>query len=152
MIEPETWKAIREGSVAAWSAVGPLIGVLVGAYIANRNQRRQWLLDNRKQEYRELLSALSSAFIALTRLNTPMIAIPGELERELRNAETESFRILRDRLFIATEIRDTRILGLWLEATRDVDHDRDLVKFADRFNQINKTIVYLATGSAGGAP
>jgi hypothetical protein len=147
MIQAETVKTTGETLVTAWSAVGPLLGVLVGAYIANRNQRKQWLLDNKKEEYRELLSALSTAFLALLDLHTPMVARPAVEAERLRSVEGESYRIIRDRLFIASEIREARIMGLCTEATRDLDQDWDLHKFAQRFDQLNKTIVFLATGN-----
>jgi hypothetical protein len=40
----------------------PLLGVLLGGWLTNRNQRRDWVADNMKQEYRELLTTLSKTF------------------------------------------------------------------------------------------
>lgn len=45
---------------AVWAALGPLIGVIVGGLLTAWWQRRQWILDNKKAEYRELLDALSA--------------------------------------------------------------------------------------------
>jgi hypothetical protein len=61
MIQPETWKMIGDYASKSWAAVGPLIGVLVGAYLTGRRQKRDWLADNKKEEYRELLSAMTKA-------------------------------------------------------------------------------------------
>ena len=62
---------------AVWGAIGPLVGVLVGAYATRRWQRTQWLLDGKKTEYRELLSVLAkNAHILVKYL--PPVAISGE--------------------------------------------------------------------------
>jgi len=49
-----------EGLKAVWASVGPLVGVLVGALLARSWDRRKWINENRKQEYRELLTTLTS--------------------------------------------------------------------------------------------
>ena len=59
MIQPDTWKRIHDDMVSAWSILGPLVGVMLGAWLATRNQRRHWLLDNKRAEYRKLLTTLS---------------------------------------------------------------------------------------------
>ena len=68
----------------------------------------------------------------------------------LGNYKTPSSRhteYFANRLFIAAEIAEAGILGSWAGATRDVTNDHDLDKFAERFTEINKKIVHLATGS-----
>jgi hypothetical protein len=62
VIEPETWKEVAEYSGKAWSAVGPLVGVLIGAYLATRNERKHWIRDNERLEFRELLSTMARSF------------------------------------------------------------------------------------------
>lgn len=44
---------------AIWAAIGPLVGVIIGAWLASRWQRRQWIADNKAREYREILDALN---------------------------------------------------------------------------------------------
>src|SRR5216684_3676535 len=61
------WDAVANHAKAVWAVGGPLLGVLVGAYIANRNQRKQWIAENKKQEYRELLSVMSKGFAEFLR-------------------------------------------------------------------------------------
>jgi hypothetical protein len=45
---------------AAWAAVGPLVGVIIGAWLAARWQRKKWILENKASEYRGILDALNS--------------------------------------------------------------------------------------------
>jgi hypothetical protein len=40
-----------------WAAVGPLIGVFIGSWLAARWQQRHWVQDNKKVEYRTVLDA-----------------------------------------------------------------------------------------------
>jgi hypothetical protein len=47
---------------AAWSAIGPLVGVLIGAGLTSHIQRRQWLADRKREEYRELLTVLTESY------------------------------------------------------------------------------------------
>ena len=58
------WELIAKVASAVWPSVTGLVGVLIGAYIANRNQRKHWIADNKKREYQELLTAMSRAFNA----------------------------------------------------------------------------------------
>lgn len=53
------------GHVAS-GVIGSLIGVLVGAWLAARWQRRQWVLDNKKAEYREICRVLDNFWWKVT--------------------------------------------------------------------------------------
>jgi hypothetical protein len=43
-----------------WAAIGPLVGVILGAWLTARWQRKKWILDNKTAEYRGILDALNS--------------------------------------------------------------------------------------------
>jgi hypothetical protein len=68
--------------VLAWlpliGALSGLLGVTLGAYLTRSWQRKQWLLDNKKTEYRELLSVLSQAAHCILN-NSPHLQHPGAL-------------------------------------------------------------------------
>jgi hypothetical protein len=64
---------------ALWAGVGPLVGVLVGAYLTNRIQRRLWLADHKRQEYRELFTVMTNAFGKLLELNNTVSLTVTEL-------------------------------------------------------------------------
>jgi len=42
-----------------WAVIGPFVGILTGSWLASRWQRRQWIRDNKKLEYRAIFEALS---------------------------------------------------------------------------------------------
>ena len=61
--------------LSIWAAVGPLIGVLLGSYLSTLNQRRQWISDNRKNEFREIITTLASCHaIIVKHYGTPVFA------------------------------------------------------------------------------
>jgi hypothetical protein len=99
-------------ALALWGATGPLIGILVGHHLTRSWQREQWRRDNRKQEYRELLSCLSNAYTHMVRFGSGH-GWPDEIHQRVEEVKTESFRVLRDRIFIAEEIKKSGIMELW---------------------------------------
>src|ERR1035441_2995989 len=48
-------------ALAVWSAVGPLLGVICGAWLARSSERAKWINENKKLEFRELLDAFARA-------------------------------------------------------------------------------------------
>jgi hypothetical protein len=42
-----------------WAPVGPLVGILVGHYLTRSWERRQWIADNQKEEYKKLLGGFN---------------------------------------------------------------------------------------------
>jgi hypothetical protein len=124
-----------------WSVAGPLVGVLIGAYVANRNQRKHWIADNKKQEYRELLTALTRAFGAMLELRgAGMIALGPEDQRAYGAMETQALQIIRDRLFIADEVTQMDLLNRWADATKDFDSTHNPRTFAAGFGKIADSV------------
>ena len=57
----------------------------------------------------------------------------------------ESFRVLRDRIFIATEIENGNVLGDWDTAVTNFEMHASTVKvFGRRFNDLNARVVKMA--------
>src|SRR5437899_7589534 len=78
MLQPETLKALGEGLKTAWASVGPLVGVIIGAMLTRAWDRRKWINENRKQEYRELLTTLTSACTVLIDNAQAIVQSPAE--------------------------------------------------------------------------
>ena len=126
------------------SVLGTLGGVIVGHYFVDKSRREQWLLDTKKQEYRETLTALSTAYLALLELGS-MTVRDGAEELKIWRTVADSYRVLRDRLFIADELKREELLSKWLEATQHFDHNKiDTTELAKRYDAINDKIVHLA--------
>jgi hypothetical protein len=128
--------------LALWAAIGPLVGIIVGHVLTRSWQRKQWYLDNRTQEYRELLGSLTSTYMLMSRFKG------GTGDRDeffrLERLKMESFRVLRDRILIADELKGADILAQWADAFHNFEANRDERKFSDRFTKINETLVSMA--------
>jgi hypothetical protein len=108
MIQPETWKAIHDDVKAGWVVVGPLayalVGLLTGAWITRHNQREQWIAENKKQEYRELQTALIRALSAILDHNAALRRGDEARVEEITQIYFHCLRTLRDRIYIAEEV------------------------------------------------
>src|SRR5258708_20771938 len=132
--------SIAEGLKAVWASVGPLVGVLVGALLARSWDRRKWTNENRKQEYRELLTTWTSACTALIDNAQPLFKIPPT--KSLRKKEyLKSLRVLQDRIFIADEIHKMNLFDRWGAAMKDLQETRNFHKFEDPFEVLRQQIV-----------
>lgn len=89
----------------AWGGVGPLLGVLMGFWLTRSWQRKQWLLESKKAEYRELIGTLSRSFHCMIKY-WPY---------------PEGHRVIADRIFIEKVMRAEKIKERWglLAAEKD---------------------------------
>lgn len=132
---------------AAWAAVGPVVGLLVGHFLTRSWEKKRWELDNRKQEAREILPALSAAYLALLNIGASRRVsgvIAGEEEKNAWLLTHDSFRALRDRIFLAHDLKGAKLLNRWTEAIKTFDHKNDLETLTKAYNAINDEIVALA--------
>jgi hypothetical protein len=53
-----------------WGVVGPMAGVGFGHYLSASSERKRWIADNEKDEYRKLLAALTKVNLALCSLRS----------------------------------------------------------------------------------
>lgn len=121
-------------------AITGLIGVIVGVYAASRNQRKLWIVDNKRAEYRKLLTTLTRTFLGIARLRALGVALGPREQRKVFTLEIEALAVIRDRLFIADEIQDMNLLTRWIEALHDFDHTLDYDAFANQVGLITKDI------------
>ena len=75
------WPLVMNATKGIWTVIGPLIGVFVGAYIANRNDRKHWIADRKREEYQKLLSALTEAFGELLQLQNKGVLTMDEFNK-----------------------------------------------------------------------
>jgi hypothetical protein len=116
MMQSATGTSIGGVALAAWSVVGPLVGVLIGAYTANRNQRKHWIADNKRLEYRELITALVEASGRLIQLYLPGMAHGPKEQDDAFVAETKATITILDRVFIADALKELKLADRWTDA------------------------------------
>jgi len=101
-------------SLTIWAAAGPLVGILLGHYLAASWQRKQWIADNQKEEYRRVLAGLNRINIVLTQWHTH-----GNLDvKTLTEAMEEVTLAANTSLFINEFLEKSKVLGDVLDASR----------------------------------
>jgi hypothetical protein len=135
MIQHDTWKTIAAYSGRVWAIAGPLVGVLVGAYLTTRTQRKHWILDNRRSEFRKLLTTLTKAYSTIVNITSHPVR-SGRQEEKCEQMRLLALNVIRDRIFIAPEIKEMGLLEKWDAAVRSFTNDHDYQSFATRFGVI----------------
>jgi hypothetical protein len=118
-MKPETWKEIAEYSGKVWAVVGPLAGVGIGAYLTGRRQKREWLKENKKEEYRELVAAITRCLSAYVQIYGVQTVRSGEDERTIMAADANFAEVVRSRLFIRNAVRHLKIAQRFMDVKAD---------------------------------
>jgi len=127
--DQQTQLAMHNVSVML-TILGSLGGVLIGAYITDRNRRKQWLADNKEEEYRELISIMTRALSMYIHSFGPAARRDEEERRSLGEMEGAVLETIRDRLFIAKQIAHLGVLKRWNTAVRDFEERKNTEAFA----------------------
>ncbi len=146
--------------MADWSSligvfgIGSLIGGLVQQYFSAKQRHREWVKDNRKQEWRELIAVLSKSVHAILQ-NTPdlrfdgIVAISGEQEKQLfeayLEADLEARRIIEDRLFISRWVQSENVLERW----QLIAAEKDPSRIVDYWKHLHAALVDFAHKDLG---
>jgi hypothetical protein len=118
--------------LAIWGAVGPLVGIYIGHQLLRDQHRRQWLADNKIQEWREVITTLQRSLVTivqydatkdLSTVEEKAAAMPSAL-----NARAVALEVLGNRLFIANEVRYHKMFDKWHQAVKEFDVHRDPAK------------------------
>jgi hypothetical protein len=131
--------------VAAFGFSSTLLAAFVGQKMSRSWQREQWMLDNKKKEYSELLAVFSAAYISTVNLHRHGSVNTSAMQQQCADTELESYRILRDRIFTANDLEKENVRARWAEALVNFKDTNDERKFAMRFGGICDSIVCLAT-------
>jgi hypothetical protein len=116
----DIWDLFRV-TMPVWSPVASgLIAAFIVHLLTQSRERERWLLDSKKQEFKELLSALSESYVTVLSLLGPLI--PGPLglnglnhseEKRYKGSVDNLARVVRSRLFIVEDLQLENMLGLW---------------------------------------
>ena len=126
---------------AMWSVLSVLIGILVGAYITDRIQRKRENTNSKKEEYRELLSTLTQASSKIANFHGPIVDHSPEEERAYYEAKEKALIVIDTRLFITSEIEKIDLRGRWISAVHDVENGGHSLVFRRTVRQIIRQII-----------
>jgi hypothetical protein len=130
--------ALRDFTKYVWPAVGPLIGVLVGAYLAKSSDRKKWLSENRKQECQELLGAITAC--AVTILSD--FSRTEDIQRFASYVKT--IEVFHTRIFIAGDVEKEKLEERWAHAVHDFGLNWVRKSFDDALEGIRAKIIRIA--------
>src|SRR5260370_29907989 len=141
--------------MADWSSligalgIGSVIGGVVTQYFSAKQRHREWVKDNKKQEWRELIAALSQSVHRILQ-HTPdlrfdgIVAISGEQEKQLLEAfleaDLEARRIIEDRLFISSWLQSENVLERW----QLIAAEKDSARILEYWNHLHSALVDFA--------
>jgi hypothetical protein len=133
--------------LALWGTIGTLLGVLIGAWLTRSWQRKQWVLDSKKAEYRELISTLSESYHTIVRL-LPVLGGISAMTPEEYTALSERWvagmKVVEDRIFIDGEVRAANIRESWMQVA-----DFDLQKLGAQWKDLHDALVRMAHQDLG---
>lgn len=136
------------GEIGGWKTAGPLVGIFIGYWLTRSWQRKQWVLESKKSEYRELITTLSQSFHCMEKYWTPpdqISAVDYNEQRELREAGVAARRIIEDRIFIYKLMRTEKIEERW----GLVAAENDLTWLRDYWNDLHDALVKAAHRDLG---
>ncbi|HEY4354605.1 MAG TPA: hypothetical protein VGN16_02575 [Acidobacteriaceae bacterium] len=130
--------------LAIWGAIGPLAGILATQYFTRSAQREQWLKDRRKEEFRELLSAITKcAVVLMTRTALNDIG-QDDGRKEYLAATQQAFQTIADRIFIAKDVKEMQVFGRLLKINTALRKDSDREHAHAALNDLISNIVSVA--------
>lgn len=131
--------------VAALGIVGTLGGIIVGHFLTRSWQREQWLLDCRKQEFKEVASAMSHFTIE----HLSYVTSQGTALAQPKQAYVDSMKavscVLADRIFIASDLESAKIPSRFLQIMEKfIEAGEEFDDPADEMSALLKEVVELA--------
>jgi len=126
MPNPDFWTVARNTAVW-WS---PIVAGFIGAFgvhlLTQSREREKWILDSKKQEYRELLDALSDSYMSTASVSA------GFGNKEDRTPydsigmkQNDSIRIFSDRISITNDLPLVELADSWREAMNKYTYTTD---------------------------
>jgi hypothetical protein len=140
-------KTLIDYTAVFWSTAAPLVGVLIGAMLTRSWDRQKWMNDNRKQEFRELIDALTDAATALMAQQT---AYNNGEELEFEHTEapdkhTQALKVIKTRIFIAGDVKQMDLLDHWTESIKRMRETNGIHCFEITFENVRDEIIARAT-------
>jgi hypothetical protein len=130
----------------------PILAGFVGAFgvhlLTQSRDREKWILDCKKQEYRELLSALSESYskvlflIAIEVIGIPSID-PDDMNT-LRAAQDKATRTFRDRIYVVKDLDLIQLSNRWIMAMQHYERRSEAQRLHDEYGAIRDEILAAA--------
>lgn len=157
MFENSVWPILRDTAVW-WS---PVVAGFIGAFgvhlLTQSRDREKWILDSKRQEYRELLDALSQSHMTTKSAPAGYAAFSVDPKQHLSIVQVQdnTIRVFSDRIFIIDDLELRRLQTAWRDATTAyasspkwaLGGPNSIEIFDDEYNRIKDEIVVAANRS-----
>jgi hypothetical protein len=130
-------------TIASSLSIGSLLGSLITLYFSSRQRRQEWVKDNKKQEWRELISTLSQSFHYIK--NNSFGLVSGEQEKGCMEADAEARRAIESRIFVARQIQRENVLERW----QLLAAERDWGRMIQYWSELHATLIKTAHKDCG---
>lgn len=141
------WILVGRFASVIWGAVGPLIGVLVGASLTSRIQRRQWLADRKREEYHQLLSTITGAYqemMLLKNVNDLSMEDYNRLNFTVHNA-VQNCMFTSDDVIVKLDVFDG-----WVKSVRNIKEEGfDKIECGKKMGNLLEDVRQLALKDIG---
>jgi hypothetical protein len=117
---------------------GALAGIVIGHFLTRSWQRRQWFMDRRLEEYKEVLAAVNEMFEAHS--YPIVVSDPSDIDPILKRKETviRCFRTIANCVMIADDLKKLDLSQMLLDSQNHYDLAPDAAEFgADRRYVVN---------------
>jgi hypothetical protein len=131
--------------VAGIGIFGTLGGIVVGNLLTRSWQRTQWLMDQRKDEFRELIKGLDDAMRALMERDTTRFDLTPAERRDRARSSSDFHQIIRTRLFTADDIQTIGLERGWQDVVDKYMSEGSTELFQMRYDSLVKALVKAAT-------
>ena len=119
-------------------------------FLSRSREHETWIRDCEKEEWRELLTALAKAELAVLRIGNS--GKSGDLTDEKDEAWIEVYgevmRVMLDRIYIVDAMMRIRLISRWTAATRQFERDYDAAAVTTQFTEIKESLIQEATKRA----
>jgi len=131
-------------SVAGWDkwvslllpVVSGFVGILLGSFLTRRARRREWIAENQKNEYKELLAAITDVHLIVIKTFTANAPL-----NDLEQAISKLTRVVNSCLFITSFLEETKVPDDFRLGVQQLYATRDLHRFQDEhWKRVNKIV------------
>ena len=108
--------------------IGSILGGLVQQYFSAKQRHREWVKDNKKLEWRELIDELEKAITRMSFHFPAAIVKASEESTDWKSGLGMGSKVIRDRIFIAAVVKERGIVKKWGELVQyvlSVDNPRE---------------------------